>query len=182
MTRLTIVCLVSTFAAGCVTITTTPRLSAGAPSAVALQGHLDFDGGREHLPAPLAALPPAAPDSATVLRYRYEVRTDDTDLSILMLLNPLTLVGCPTGSVTVTADATLDVLSNGDRIKHYTARSVARRLRTIYSGDPLSKLRGDALRATADNIGGQLAVDAQTLTKLMEATPGDSPANDGGDR
>ena len=129
------------------------------------------------------AEPPADAASTTILRYRYDVRSDDTDLSMLMLLNPLTLVGCPTGSATVTADASLDVLSNGSTVKRYNARSVASRLRTIYSGDPLSELRRRALRASADSIAGQLATDPPALTGLAEATPGDSPANDdGGDR
>ncbi len=165
--------------AGCASISTSPRVTGGATGTTAVQGALDFDGNRDFLPAPLLALPPAEPGSTRVFRYRYDVHYDDTDLSALALFNPLTILGCPTGSVSVVTDATLEVTSSGDTVRRYAARTVASRLRTIYSGDPLSELRSRALRASAQSIAEQLAADGDVTASAQTRA---APTIDGGNR
>jgi len=166
---------------GCASISTSPKVATGATAPV-LRGHLDFDGNREYLPAPLVGLPPADAAATTVFRYRYDVKYDETDLSVLALFNPLTLLGCPTGSVTVVAQGHLEVSSNGRPVARYSARAVASRLRTVYSGDPLSDLRRSALRATADSIVGQVAADGATLAALPEPGALRAPETTGGEQ
>ena len=97
-------CVTVALVAGCATMSTLPSVSPGR-TPPALRGHVDFDGNREYLPAPLATLSAASPESTTVFRYRYGVEYDDLDLSVLALFNPLTLLGCPTGSVSVVGRA-----------------------------------------------------------------------------
>ena len=166
---------------GCATMSTSPPVS-GDAAAIPLSGYLEFEGNREFLPGPLTGLPDAGPGADPIFHYRYDARYDETDLSVLALFNPLTLVGCPTGSVSVTTDAVLQVTSRGTVVKQYTAQTVAKRLRTIFSGDPLSALRRDALRASAKNIADQIAADGVALSTIFAAGTAPAAATNGGDR
>jgi len=173
MTRLLTIPLMLAMQTGCATYTTTPRIPDAIATAARVRGTLEFEGSREFLPATLQALSPAPNESPIVLRYRYEAKAGDVELGVLALFNPLTLLGCPTGSSSIATTGTLEVLSRGQVVKQYQAHTHASRLRTIYTGDHRAILRRNALTATARSIDAQLLVDQHVLTGLFTTNGGD---------
>ncbi len=167
-----LVVVLCSLTSGCATLTVSPDVPVTA-AGPRLRGQLDFDGNADYLPDPIRALERS--DSGPSYRYRYDVTYDDSDYSVLALINPLTLLGFPTGRARLTANGTLEVVRDGGTVKRYAARCVASSVRTIYHGDPLSELRGRALKEVARSISAQTGQDRDALGALTEEATAPTP-------
>ena len=74
--------------------------------------------------------------------------------------------GFPTGNVTVTAIAKLDLKQNDQIIKHYEVRAVVKKTRTLYTAGALTELRRRGLIAARDGIEAQLLRDSAEIEAL----------------
>jgi hypothetical protein len=153
------------FIEACTTLTVRPQVRP-SDTPYALQGRVETEGNPEFLPAPLRRL---STGSGPTFQYDYRVRYDDAGLGLFAVFNPLSLVGFPTGSAELEVTATLRVLQGDCLLKTYDGIATASVTRTIYTGDPLSTLRRDALLAVGDSIAAQMSHDRDLFSQESEA-------------
>ena len=83
----------------------------------------------------------------------------------MVLLNPLTILGFPTGKNTVTITGTLDIREDEKQIKSYHATATIEDITSLYIGNTLSELRKEGLATVKKNIEDQLCLDKEFLSK-----------------
>ena len=86
-------------------------------------------------------------------------------MGCLALLNPLSVLGIPTGRRNSTVTGTLEILQGTVVVKSYTATCLQEAHRGIYYGESFSDLRRTGLVAVRDNIEAQMSQDRELLEK-----------------
>jgi hypothetical protein len=158
--------------AGCETeVTLTPAVSAQAPPTCVIAAPLSYDGQPAYLPQVITAEPAA--DHATVLRYSYDAQYNaKQQATALQPLNPLLIVGFPTGSNAITVSGVLEVLRDGKPVRAYAAACALKRTSTVFSeGETLTVMRRRALFLVRDDISAQICRDQQGLRALLAGDP-----------
>jgi hypothetical protein len=147
---------------------TAPPHAAAAPPRLPFKGRL-MDGNPRALPPAVAA---ALSDSGSVVfNYREELSHDHYTVPLaLSAFDPLTYVGYPLGSYSVTAFASLGI-SRGDRVLgDYTAKVTVSRDYTLYYQPTYIELEHEAKAKVREKIDEQLYRDAGRLAQA--AAPG----------
>lgn len=155
---------------GCETsVVMTPDLGRGAPGTCMVSAPMSYDGNPDYLPRVIAAEPVAA--QATVLRYTYNTQYDAKQgITALQVVNPLLIVGFPTGANSTAITGLLEVVRGGQTIRSYGAAAAMKRSATVFSeGETLTAMRRRGLLIVRDNISAQICRDQQTLQTLLDA-------------
>jgi hypothetical protein len=155
---------------GCSTrVLLTPDLGRNATSACSIQARVIYDGNPDYLPHALTAVP--ATGQATALRYTYDTTYNSAQgITLLQVVNPLMIVGFPTGSNSGTVTGVLEVVRGGHVIRSYAAACAMSRMGTVFSeGETLTQMRRKGLLLVRDNISAQVCRDQQTLQTLLGA-------------
>jgi hypothetical protein len=154
---------------GCETsVIITPDLGRGAQGACTVTAPMSYEGNPDYLPQAVAAEPVAA--RATVLRYTYNTQYDAKQgITALQVVNPLMIVGFPTGSNFTTVTGVLEVVRGGQTIRSYGAACAMKRTGTVFSeGETLTAMRRRGLLLIRDNISAQICRDQKTLQTLLD--------------
>lgn len=154
---------------GCATsVMMTPDLGRGAPGACTITAPMSYEGNPDYLPQAVAAEPVAA--QATVLRYTYNTQYDAKQgITALQVVNPLMIVGFPTGSNFTAVTGLLEVVRGGRTIRSYGAACAMKRTGTVFSeGETLTAMRRRGLLLIRANISAQICRDQQTLQALLD--------------
>ena len=137
-------------------LTVVPGLPESISLARSVGVHLEYEGGPEYVPKALR-IEPGAP---VTVRYSVDARIERDDLpESVVLFNPLTLLGFPTGSSTVRAVGELEIVRADRVLQSYRAAATLRQRNHLYSGDSLTSLRRSALLAVRDSLDAQLIRD-----------------------
>jgi len=155
---------------GCETsVMITPDLGRGEPRTCTVRAPLFYEGNPDYLPGAVAAEPVAA--QATVLRYTYNAQYDGKQgITVLQAVNPLMIVGFPTGSNSTAVTGLLEVVRGGQTVRSYGAACAMKRSGTVFSeGETLTAMRRRALLLIRDNISAQICRDQPTLQTLLDA-------------
>jgi hypothetical protein len=155
---------------GCETsVMMTPDLGRGGPGTCTIRAPTSYEGNPDYLPQTLAAEPVAA--QATILRYTYNTQYDAKQgITALQVVNPLLIVGFPTGSNSTTVTGLLEVVRGGQTIRSYGAACAMKRSGTVFSeGETLTAMRRRGLLIVRDNISAQICRDQPTLQTLLDA-------------
>lgn len=150
-------------------VTLTPTVGTQAPPTCVIAAPLSYDGQPAYLPQAISAQPAA--DHATVLRYSYDAQYNaKQQATALQPLNPLLIVGFPTGSNAITVSGLLEVLRDGKPVRAYASACALKRASTVFSeGETLTAMRRRALLLVRDNISAQVCHDQQGLRALLAA-------------
>ncbi len=168
--RLLLVVVSLLFLCACTTtMTTNPQVAALGDPNFRISGKVIYDGNREYLPRTIADEPGA--DVGLTFQYRYNAVYGSRDVpDMIALLNPLDIIGCPTGNAKLTIIGRLDILKGGKVIKTYTATSVGKRTRNLFSeGGTFSEMRKKGLMAVRDNIEAQMYQNRDFLNTLSSS-------------
>ncbi len=160
--------------AGCETqVTLTPTVSAQTSPSCVIAASLSYDGQPVYLPQVISAEP--GTDHGTLLRYSYNTQYDGKqEATALQLVNPLLIVGFPTGSNAITVSGLLEVVRDGKPVRAYAAACALKRSSTVFSeGETMTALRRRGLLLVRDNIAAQICHDQQGLRALLA---GDRPS------
>jgi hypothetical protein len=132
---------------------------------------LSYEGKPDYVPQVISSEPTAG--SATILRYTYNTEYDAKQkISPLQPLNPLLIVGFPTGSNAIKISGLLEVVQDGQPVRTYAAACALTRSSTIFSeGETMSALRRRGLLLVRDNISVQVCEDQQRLRALLAKDP-----------
>jgi hypothetical protein len=155
---------------GCATsVVLTPDLGPKPPAACTVRAPLLYEGNPDYLPLAITTAP--ATGQATVLRYTYNTTNDSKQgITALQLVNPLMIVGFPTGSNSETVTGLLEVVRGGHTIRSYAAACAMSRTGTVFSeGETLTEMRRKGLLLVRDNISAQICRDQQTLQPLVDS-------------
>jgi hypothetical protein len=156
--------------AGCATtIAVTPKLAATAAAHCEIHAPLSYEGKPDYLPTVLIQEPAAS--STVLLHYRFDVDYDARPLNdIATLVNPLTLLGFPTGHDYISVVGTLDLIQAGTTVRSYAAAAALKRTGTVFGeGDSFTAMRRQGLLAVRDNISAQVCQDMPVLMPLINA-------------
>lgn len=150
-------------------VTLTPTLSAQASPTCVIAAPVSYDGQPVYLPQVISAEP--GTDGGTLLRYSYNTQYDGKQqATVLQPLNPLLLVGFPTGSNAITVSGLLEVLRDGKPVRVYEAACALKRSSTVFSeGETMTALRRRGLLLVRDDISAQICHDQQGLRALLAA-------------
>jgi hypothetical protein len=154
--------------AGCATtVLTTPDVPRGATGSCTIRAPMSYGGKPDYLPRAIAAEPVAA--QATFLRYTYDTQYDAKQaVTLLQVVNPLLIVGFPTGSNSGTITGLLEVVREGRTIRSYGAACNMKRSSTVFSeGETLTDMRRRGLLLVGANISAQICQDQQMLQTLL---------------
>ena len=148
---------------GCSTMSVTPELATLDTAPVLIKGPVQYDGNRLYLPRTISEGDP----SEYGLRFRYTTSEtqDRSSWDVIALLNPLSLLGFPTGRRNSTVTGNLEILKDSEVVKTYTATCLQEAHRGIYYGESFSDLRRTGLGAVRDNIEAQMSQDRELLEK-----------------
>jgi hypothetical protein len=152
---------------GCAaTASVTPTLSEKAV-ACQIRAAVWFDGKPEYLPAVLIADASAHP--AAGFRYSYEARYGLNEYNaFLVLVNPLSLVGFPTGKDNVVVTGRVDLVRDKTILRTYAAAASLKDTPTIFGeGDTFTDMRRRGLMLVRDNLSAQLCEDQSILRTLL---------------
>ena len=155
---------------GCETrVMMTPDLGRGTTGTCTIRAPVSYEGNPDYLPQAVAAEFVAA--RATVLRYTYNTQYDAKQgITLMQVVNPLLIVGFPTGSNGETVTGLLEVVRGGQTIRSYGAASAMKRSSTVFSeGETLTAMRRKGLLLVRDNISAQVCRDQQTLQPLLDS-------------
>jgi hypothetical protein len=148
---------------GCSSMSVTPELAPLNKAPVLIKGPIQYDGNRLYLPRTIAE----GDLSEYGLRFRYitSETQDRSSWDVIALLNPLSVLGFPTGRRNSTVTGTLEMLKGAEVVKSYTATCLQEAHRGIYYGESFSDLRRTGLVAVRDNIEAQMFQDRELLEK-----------------
>lgn len=150
-------------------VTLTPTLGSQAAPTCVIAAPLSYDGKPDYLPQVISAGP--ATGGGTLLRYSYNTQYDGKQqITPLQPLNPLLIVGFPTGSNAITVSGLLEVVQDGKPVRAYAAACALKRTSTAFSeGETMTALRRRGLLLVRDNIAAQICHDQQGLRALLAA-------------
>ena len=148
---------------GCSNMSVTPEFATLDKAPVLFKGSIQYDGNRLYLPRTISEGDP----SEYGLRFRYTTSEtqDRSSWDVIALLNPLSLLGFPTGRRNSTVTGNLEILKDSEVVKTYTATCLQEAHRGIYYGESFSDLRRTGLGAVRDNIEAQMSQDRELLEK-----------------
>jgi len=151
------------------TINVEPRLG-NVKSSCRLHATVSYDGKPDYLPAALVA--DTGPPALTTVRYSYEAQYGLTETNaFLVMVNPLTLVGFPTGSGNLVVTGRVDFLRGQSVVRSYGAAAALERSGGVfYEGETFTELRRHGLLLVRDNLSAQLCKDEAALTTLLAYT------------
>jgi hypothetical protein len=155
---------------GCSTsILITPQVAAPAAPECQVRGHLAYEGNRDYLPAVLIDDPGRPADS--ILRYAHEDHYGRDDLpTAVQLVNPLHLIGMPTGSGTLSIAARLDVMRGGVVVRAFGAVVTMERSESMFSeGATFTEMRRNGLMLLKNNISAQVCADQSVTQAILDA-------------
>jgi hypothetical protein len=156
--------------AGCATtVSITPLLSARDAGACEIRAQVRYDGKPEYLPAALEVDQTAS--DRMVFRYVYEAQYGLKEIPPgIMLVNPLTLFGFPTGSDNVVVTGYLDLIRDQTTLRSYAAAVAMKRTGTVFSeGESFTEMRRRGLLLVRENISQQLCKDQLAIGALLSA-------------
>jgi hypothetical protein len=162
--------------AGCAaTLRTTPEPAGPPPIDCVVRAHIDYAGNRDYLPSVLLDDPSAHADS--VVHYTHEEQYGSSALPTeVQLVNPLHLIGMPTGSSDLVVVARLDVMRRGEVVRSFAAAAVMSRNDTMFGeGETLTEMRRRGLLLLRDNISSQLCADRTTTQAILDAVTWPAP-------
>lgn len=154
---------------GCATqVMVAPQVS--GPADCTVRGHLSFAGNPEYLP-PVLLDDAAAPVDA-VVRYGYRVDYDLRQIPAeVQWVNPLHLIGMPTGAGALTVVARLDVERGGVPVRSFAAVASLKRSQSMFGeGETFTDMRRRALLLVRDNIAAQVCADLPTTQAILDVT------------
>jgi hypothetical protein len=142
-------------------LTVVPPLTQSAASWRSRAVRLEYDGRDEYVPRALRA----DANADLTARYSVDAQIERRDLPAgIVLYNPLTLFGFPTGSSIVNASGKLEMLRADGVVRQYQASATLRKRNHLYSADSLTLLRRSALLAVRDSVEAQLLNDMDALS------------------
>jgi hypothetical protein len=166
---------------GCSTSTlVTPDIAASVAPGCTVFGHVSYEGNRDYLPEVLMDDPDRPIDS--VLRYTHEDHYGRNDVPAgIQLVNPLHLVGMPTGSSSLSILARLDILRGGAIVRSFAAVATMERSQSMFSeGETFTEMRRKGLLLVKKNISAQVCADLPVTQAILDAatytTPPEVPA------
>jgi hypothetical protein len=166
----TVLCVAASLALfGCATeVAITPQLPDKTPRKCQIHAPLRYDGKPDYLPAALVQDPGVS--ATTQIRYSFEAQYGLKEINpFLSLVNPLVLVGFPTGSDNLVVTGHVDVVRGDATLRSYAAAAAMRRTSTLFGeGETFTQMRRRGLLLVGDNLSGQLCKDQQTLSALLE--------------
>jgi hypothetical protein len=132
-------------------------------------GHISYDGNREYLPTVLVENPSSPADS--VLRYTHEVRYGLSEVPAeVQVVNPLHLIGLPTGTSSVSIIGRLDVMRDGSAVRSFAAVAAMQRSGSMFGeGETFTDMRRHGLLLVRDNISVQVCADLPTTQAILNA-------------
>jgi hypothetical protein len=162
--------------AGCAaTLRVTPEPAGPPPADCVVRAHIDYAGNRDYLPSVLSDDPLAPADS--VVRYTHEEQYGSSSLPAgVQVVNPLHLIGVPTGSSDLVVVTRLDVMRGGEVVRSFAAAAVMSRSDTMFGeGETLTEMRRRGLLLLKDNISSQLCADRTTTQAILDAATWPAP-------
>lgn len=154
--------------AGCATtVSITPTLSAKDTGACEIRAPVRYDGKAEYLPGALTVDQTAS--ERPVFHYAYEAQYGLKEIPPgIMLVNPLTLFGFPTGSDNVVVTGYLDLVRDQTTLRSYAAAAAMKRTGTVFSeGETFTEMRRRGLLLVRENISRQLCKDQAAIEALL---------------
>lgn len=153
---------------GCATeVAITPQLTDKNPGKCQIHARVRYEGKQDYLPAALVPDPTAS--GTTEIRYSFEAQygLKETDFFIAAI-NPLTLVGFPTGSDNLVVTGRVEVARGDTTLRSYAAAASMKRSATVfYEGETFTEMRRRALLLIGDNLSQQLCKDREPLGALL---------------
>jgi hypothetical protein len=152
---------------GCAaTVTVTPSLTEKA-AVCQIRAAVWYDGKPEYLPEVLIADASARPPAG--FRYSYEARYGlDEYNAFLVAVNPLSLVGFPTGKDNVVVTGRVDLMRGKTIVRTYAAAASLRETPTIFGeGETFTDMRHRGLMLVRENLSTQLCEDQAALRTLL---------------
>jgi hypothetical protein len=156
--------------AGCATsIQLTPQLSGDTRLDCRVLGHVSYEGNREYLPPVLVDNASSPVDS--VLHYAHEARYGLDQLPTgAQLVNPLHLIGFPTGTSSLAIMARLDVMRGGSVVRSFAAVAAMQGSTSIFpEGETFTDMRRRGLLLVRDNISAQVCADLSATQAILDA-------------
>jgi hypothetical protein len=126
-----------------------------------------FEGNRDFLPRTLHH--DGSTNAGITAHYRYEVAYGHTDMDVIALYNPLTIVGFPTGENTLTIVAELSITRDGTLLKSYRSAGYVVQTTNLWTFRTATELRRDGLLAVRDNIETQMMQDEPYFARLVRS-------------
>jgi hypothetical protein len=152
---------------GCAaTATVTPSLTEKAATCE-IRAAVWYEGKPEYLPGVLIADASAHPPAG--FRYSYEARYGlDEYNAFLVAVNPLSLVGFPTGKDNVVVTGRVDFMRGTTIMRTYAAAASLKVTPTIFGeGETFTDMRHRGLMLVRENLSTQLCEDQSVLTTLL---------------
>lgn len=153
--------------AGCAaTVSVTPKVSEKA-AVCQIRATVQFDGKPEYVPGVLIG--DASVHSAARFLYSFEAQYGlDEYNAFFVAVNPLSLVGFPTGSDNLVVTGRIDLLRGETIVRSYAAAASMKRTPTIFGeGETFTDMRRRGLLLVKENLSAQLCQDQSTLTPLL---------------
>jgi len=164
-----IACVALAVLPGCATqVLVTPQ--ANGPADCTVRAGLSYSGNPDYLPKVLRDDPTVPADS--VVRYAYRVDYDLRQLPVeVQWVNPLHLVGMPTGTGALTVVARLDVMRGGVPVRSFAAVASVKRSQSMFGeGETFTDMRLRGLLLVRDNIAAQVCADLPATQAILDAT------------
>jgi len=154
---------------GCATeVVITPQLADKNPPTCQIHVPVRYDGKPDYLPAALVNDPGASATMA--IRYSYEAQYGLQELSpIIAIVNPLMIVGFPTGDDNLVVTGRVDVVRGDATLRSYAAAAAMKRSSTVYyEGETFTEMRRRGLLLVGNNLSSQLCNDQDALAALLK--------------
>jgi hypothetical protein len=153
--------------AGCAaSVSVTPTV--GTKTAVCqIRATVHTDGKAEYVPGVLVQ--DASAPAATVVKYSFDAQYGLNEYNAFVVaVNPLSLVGFPTGSDNMVVTGRIDLLRKETVVRTYAAAASMKRSPTIFGeGETFTDMRRRGLMLVRDNLSIQLCQDQAALTTLL---------------
>ena len=156
--------------AGCATsVKVVPEMAAGARSDCKVLGHITYEGKPEYLPTVLVENPASPADA--VLRYTHEAGYGLNQAPAeVQIVNPLHLVGLPTGKESVCIVGRLEVMRDGSVVRSFAAVAAMERSNSMFTeGETFTEMRRRGLLLVRDNISEQVCADQPATQAILDA-------------
>jgi hypothetical protein len=164
--------------AGCATeVVVRPQLAdETSPGQCQIRAPVRYEGKQDYLPAALVDDPGAS--HTTAIRYTYDAQYGLSELNpIVAILNPLLLVGFPTGNDNLVVTGRVDVIRGDATFRSYAAAASMKRSSTVfYEGETFTAMRRRGLLLVGANLSSQLCRDHEALSALFDDSANKSPA------
>lgn len=131
-----------------------------------ISGEIIYEGNTEYLPSVLIHKP--GTESEISFKYTHEEIYGQYDIpDVVAFINPLTIVGFPTGENKLTVVGRLVVLKDKEVKKSYSAYCILEKTQSLFASETYSELRKKGLIEVKNNIDQQLYRDRDYLRSLL---------------